>query len=212
MARLLQGWRRTALLLPLTLLAVAPGCVTPDVLLLHPGAHEEERPCKILSYWDQHVRIAFNTESQRIPPEELPFLAGRVYFFGADAKRPLTPSGTLTVDFYDMSVPAGTEPPLLGRTVFGSADLQKMRSENLLGMGYTVLAYWGTYDPKYTRIKVQITFYPEKGGGQLFAEPAIVSLQSARVERGRRTDLPGLNSTPAAPGLFTPPPPTPLGR
>ncbi len=207
MTRLVQSWQR-GIWLALCLTALAPGCVTTDMLLFHPGA-EEERPCRIFSYWDQNVRVAFNTEQKGLRPEELPFVAGRVYFFGPEGKHPLTPRGALIVDFYDMTTPSET-PPLLGRTVYGANDMQKLRSANMLGMGYTVIAYWGNYDPKYKRLKVQLTFIPEKGGGQIFAEPAIVSLQSARVDAGRRTRLPGFDSAPAAPGPFTPPTPTPL--
>jgi hypothetical protein len=211
MARMPKSWRLAAGLL-LAVVFLASGCVTPSTSMFRGSAPEEERPCKIYSYWDQNVRIAFNTESKRVPPEELPFLAGRVYFFGPDGRSPLTPRGTLIVDFYDTQVPPDAEPPLLGRTVYGPQDLQKVRSENLLGMGYTILAYWGTYSPKYTRVRVQVTFIPEKGGGQIFAEPALVSLQGATVKMAGRVDFPGLHSTPTGPGTFTAPAPTPLGR
>jgi hypothetical protein len=210
MARMPKSWRYTAGL-PLAVVFLASGCVTPSTSMFR-GSAPEELPCKILSYWDQHVRIALNSRSQTVPPEELPFLAGRVYFFGPGANHPLMPHGTLIVDFFDASAPPDGPPQQLGRTVYGPDDLQKVRSENLLGMGYTVLAYWGNYDPKYTRVKVLVTFIPEKGGDRIFAEPAIVSLQGATVKMASRVELPGLHSTPTGPGTFTPPAPTPLGR
>lgn len=210
MARLVNGWRRGAWM-PLVLVVLAPGCVTPDVPLFRGSAPDEERPCRILSYWDRNVRIVLDTKSQSLRPREMPMLAGRVYFFGAEAKDTLTPRGLLIVDFYDLNVPADVEPPLLSRTMYDPNSLQKMRSRNLLGMGYTVLADWPNYDPKYTRVKVQVTFIPEKGGEPVFAEPAIVSLQGATVERYSRVDLPGLRTAPVPPGTSTPAPlgPTP---
>ena len=206
--------RRIIAGMPLALMVLTSGCVTLDTSLLHTAQPEDERPCWITGYWDRNVRIALNTKSKGFRPEEMPVLAGRVYFFGADPKTPLTPRGTLVVDFYDVSGPSDGEPPLLGRTVYGNADLQKMRSVNLLGMGYTILADWQTYDPKYTRVKVQVTFLPEKGGEPVFADPAVVSLQRTRVERSSGMRLPGLESAPqGAPQIpFTPPPPMPLGR
>ncbi len=142
---------------------------------LVPGAPVEERPCRVLTYWDRTVRVALDTKGP--PGTELPMLAGRVYFFGADSGHLLTPRGKLVVDWYDLSGPPNPHPPLLGECVYGADDLQKMKSENMVGIGYTIVAPWQDYRPEVSRIRVQVAFLPEKGGDPVYAEPAIVALE-----------------------------------
>jgi hypothetical protein len=169
--------RRTrALLGGLALLLIA-GCVTPGswfgFLSSDPG---DERPCRVMSYWDRTIRLAPDTKSH--PMQEIPCLAGRVYFFGPEAGHLLTPRGTLIVDWYDMSGPPDGPHALLGECVIDPDSLQKFKSVNLVGIGYSIPVPWQGYRPEYTHVKIQMAFLPERGGDPIYAEPSVVSLQN----------------------------------
>jgi hypothetical protein len=160
--------------LALTLLA---GCVTQGSWLsFFPGDWGEEQPCRIMSYWDRTIRMAPDTKSQ--PMQELPCLAGRVYFFGVDPGHLLTPRGKLIVNWYDMSGPPDAPHRLLGECRYDGDSLQKMKSINMVGVGYTIVVPWQGYSREFTRVKIQMAFLPEHGGDPIYAEPSIVTLQN----------------------------------
>ena len=176
-----------ALAATLALFALA-GCVTTSSSLL--PIHSEsgdERPCRIDCIWDRNVKIALDTKNHGA---ELPMLAGRIYFVGVDGK-PMTARGTVAINWYDMTTPTDGPPRPLGECVYDSVTLQRMKStDSLIGVGYTLVASWHTYRPEYKRIKVQITFVPEKGGDPVYASPIIVSLGDDSPVVTQRSSLP----------------------
>jgi hypothetical protein len=195
----IAGHRTSALAglaLAASLVLTSAGCVTVSLPTgwFHDSA-ADERPCRILGYWDRNIRVAFDTESKTPGSQssQVACLAGRVYFFGAHEGELITPRGKLHVAWFDMTGPPGTEPPLLGEVVYDPDSLQRMKSRNLIGMGYTIVAPWQGYTPNKSHIKVQVAFVPEKGGSPIYAEPALVSLQCDEpVVTSRGSWMPGM--------------------
>jgi hypothetical protein len=154
---------------------------------LLPGDASDDRACRILTYWDRQIRLAAVTNNQAMTAP--PYLAGRMYFFSKEY-RLLTPRGRLIVDWYDMSGAPDAEQSLLGKCEFDADSLQKLKSVNLVGMGYTIWVPWPDYRPQYTRVKIQVTFMPASGGDPVFAEPYVMSLQADFLGHGCERNAP----------------------
>ena len=157
---------------PLTLLAVT-GCVnTSGFTLFHPEV-PEERPVRIDCIWERQLRIALDTEKQGA---QVPMLACRVYFVGADG-RPMTVHGRVMMYWYDAPGGPNAPRPPLGYCEYDSVTLQKMkRDDHVIGLGYSLVASWDTFEPKYNRIWAHVCFVPDKGGAPIYASPQEISL------------------------------------
>jgi hypothetical protein len=179
----------------LGLLLPAAGCVTATAYL--PAGWLEQPPeqvCKVVGFWDRKVHVARDSLNRGA---ELPCLAGRVYFFGADESHTFAARGQVLVDWYDISGPDGTQPRPLGRVVYDPDSLQQFKKKDFLGVGYTIILDWPSYTPNVNRVRVHLCFIPEKGA-PIYADPADVTLQTEQVQISRQQQtIPAVDYQPA---------------
>ena len=156
----------------LALLTVT-GCVTmPPALSFFHQEVPEERPVRIDCIWERQLRIALDTKNQGA---QNPMLACRAYFVGADG-RPMPVHGRVLVYWYDSPGGRDAPRPPLGYCEYDSVNLQKLRSDDhVIGLGYTLVASWHTYEPKYNRIWAHVCFVPDKGD-PVYSTPQEISL------------------------------------
>ena len=63
-------------------------------------------------------------------------------------------------------------------------------------MGYTLVASWETYEPKYNRIWAHVCFVPDKGGDPIYASPQEISLHGDAPLVGQHSSVPIVLATP----------------
>jgi hypothetical protein len=104
-------------------------------------------------------------------------LAGRLYLFGSQVKRPLVGDGTLIVDLYDDTCDPKPDRPL-EEWRFDKATLQRLEREDAVGLGYTLFLPWGTYRPEINRVHLRVCYEPAHGT-PLYAENPPMSLRKS---------------------------------
>jgi hypothetical protein len=122
-------------------------------------------------------------------------LACRAYFVGADGK-PMSVRGRAIVYWYD--APGGRDAPRppLGYCEYDSVTLQKLKSDDhVIGLGYTLVASWHTFEPKYNHIWAHVCFIPEKGD-PIYATPHEISLNGDTSVVGEQSSVPVVLATP----------------
>lgn len=187
-----------------------PGCVTTSNFFALPGHDCVESASAVQSWWDPRVRIARDSVNGGAP---LPGLAGRLYVL--DAKEwPVACKGRLVVDLYDVTCAGGAAEKLLERWQIDNDTLQRLRRRDKIGEGYTLFLPWSTNRPEITRVRLHITFFPEKGA-PLYADPVTLTPRNEAPPQVvvRQQTVPAGKAPPApsaGPSLPVLPAPTPL--
>jgi len=160
------------------------GCLTPGA-----GTDKMELPplapaSQVHSAWQNHIVVTNDVVHQGAP---LPGLAGRVYLFGADEGNPVRGNGKVTVDLFDLGQ-RGTDgqPKMLQRWIFDKDNLSRLFRRDTIGWGYTLFLPWPDYQPEVQRVKIKVSYEPEKGN-ILYSPETLVSL--------RREDSPTIKVT-----------------
>lgn len=201
--------RLTALCgLGLALLA-GSGCISTSYFLALTGHDCADTASAVHSWWDSRVRVARDSVNGGAP---LPGLAGRVYIMDAN-ELPIACKGRLNVDLYDVTGGTGTE-KLLERWQLDNDTLQRLRRCDKIGEGYTLFLPWSTYRPEVARVRLHITFFPEKGA-PLYADPVTFAPRNEAAATPvvvRQQTVPAGSVPPPAAGSALPvlPAPTPL--
>jgi hypothetical protein len=143
------------------LLTAGAGCVTFDSKTGSAAKPGTGVVHQIHPMWEARIVTTSDTVNQGAP---LMGLAGRVYLYGADMSTSLRGQGRITVDLFDPQQP-GTDgqPKLLQRWDLDRASLNQLFRKDIIGWGYTLFLPWPDYQPKTTRVQVQVCYTPEKG-------------------------------------------------
>jgi hypothetical protein len=109
---------------------------------------------------------------------EEPGLAGRLYLFGPEISYPLIDEGSVVVDLFDDTKPAGEGQPVpLEEWRLNPDTLKRLAKRDMIGWGYTLFLPWGTYKPEISQVHLKVRYVTAKGI-PFFAESGPLSLNS----------------------------------
>ncbi len=156
---------RLALLAPLLAALLATGCVVTEGSLCFwhtPG----EKPCQLVCIWQNHVMTVPDSANNGVPTQGF---AGRVYLFGQNMDYPLSARGTLIVDLIDETY---DPKKWVERWIFDPDTLQRLKKQDIMGMGYTVYLPSKEYRPDMTKIRLKASFQ-EADAAPLYTENVV---------------------------------------
>jgi hypothetical protein len=157
----------------LTLLALAPGCVTTGAWVSGLDNPPPKPACQVVATWTNQVLF---TPDPVHNGEPTPGIAGRIYLFGPTVDYPVPGDGTLTIDLFDEAHPSSSQPPVpLEEWRIDRDTLKRLEHRDAIGQGYTLFLPWGTYRPDITRVRIKVRYDPAKGG-PLYASGAPLTL------------------------------------
>jgi hypothetical protein len=121
---------------------------------------------------------------------EAPGLAGRLYLFGPEISYPLIDDGSMVVDLFDDTKPAGEGQPVpLEEWRFDPITLKRLAKRDIIGWGYTLFLPWGTYKPEISQVHLKVRYVTAKGV-PFFADSGPLSLNSPVVAAHHTTMVP----------------------
>jgi hypothetical protein len=134
-------------------------------------------PFQMVATWEKRVMWTPDTVHNG---QQIPTLAGRLYFFGEEVKYPLTADGAVTVDLYDdRPVAQGSQSVLVERWLIDEATLRRLKRKDFIGYGYTLVLPSKTVQdhPDLNAVHLTVKFTP-KTGSPLYdpGRPIIISL------------------------------------
>jgi len=163
--------------------------------------------CQIATSWNHQVVFAPDPTHNGTPT---PGLAGRLYLFGPEVSFPLVEEGSLVVDLFDDTKPAGDAQAAgdaqqlpLEEWRLDPATLKRLVKKDMIGYGYTVFLPWGTYKPEINQVHLKVRFLTAKGGsfysesGRLSLDKGIDPVTHSATEMAKAN--PPLDSTASKP-------------
>jgi hypothetical protein len=153
--------------------------------------------CQIVATWNHQV--AFVPDPVH-GGAEAPGLAGRLYLFGPEISFPLIDDGSVVVDLYDDTKPAGEGQPIpLEEWRLDPATLKRLAKRDMIGWGYTLFLPWGTYKPEISQVHLKVRYVTAKGN-PFFAESGPMTLDRPVASAYHTTTVVGKSSEPTSSG------------
>jgi hypothetical protein len=104
--------------------------------------------------WQNSIAIGPDAANGGNP---VPILAGRMHLFGTNMDFPILAEGGIRVEVYDETTGVPTPAPVFTWDI-EAKDMPKLMRRDVVGVGYTVLLPWPTYQPTINRIRVRLAY------------------------------------------------------
>jgi hypothetical protein len=154
---------------------------------------------RTLGTWENRVVYAQDITRGGRPT---PGIAGRLFLFSGDSGFPVLGDGCARVELYDVT---NLPPDQVPEAALERWDIDKhtlktlFAKDDFLGWGYTLFLPWSTHKPSISKVRLVVTYWPEKGV-PLFAPPTTISLGGSGVIPVRHSTQPAsLKPAPARP-------------
>lgn len=174
---MIMGVRTPSLGLCTTLVFLVSGLATSGCVHLPKTGSDDDMPhgavCQAVATWNHQVVFAPDPAHGGA---EGPGLVGRLYLFGPEISYPLIDDGSVVVDLFDGTKPAGEGPPIpLEEWRIDPTTLKRLAKRDMIGWGYTLFLPWGTYKPEISQVHLKVRYITAKGN-PFFAESGPMTL------------------------------------
>jgi hypothetical protein len=141
-------------------------------------------PCQISTLWQNRIaRAADPIRGGQMNAG----LAGRLYLFGPEIKKPMTATGAVQVEMFDeTNGPSNTRIEVWD---IDSATVEQFLRRDIIGWGYTLFLPSGTWKPEMTRLRLR-TGFRTKTGTPIYTESIVTLADTNGVMQGEYKQVP----------------------